>query len=1115
MKRNILALLYSALFSSLLFYSCGGEENASISNKSITKKETSKKEEVEVFDSPPTVFELLTPEQSGVKFANKVVESNEANIFEYEYMYNGSGVGVGDINNDGLEDLFFTGNMVDDRLYLNKGNLKFQNISKKAGVQKTKGWSTGVNMVDINQDGWLDIYVCRSGPFDNPVERTNLLYINNGDLTFTESAKEYGLDYTGYSSQSAFLDYDKDGDLDMYLLTHPDDFIRKMNSVKLKEMEKNGTIEIDHFFVNNNGKFEDRTKQAGILSSGYGLGVSISDINNDGWQDVYVSNDYAQGDYMWINNQDGTFTNDALNRLKHTSQNSMGCDIADVNNDGHLDLMTVDMAFEGRERSKRNMASMDPQRFYNFVKMGWNYCYMRNTLQINNGMGAYNDVAEMVGLSVTDWSWSPLIADFDNDGKQDIFVCNGYKKDVVDNDFRNELAGKKGLSLQETLDAVGGVKMKNHVYKNEGDLKFKEKNVEWGLREKVNSNGAAYADLDNDGDLDLIINNLESKAFIYKNIVSDSNKGNALTVELEDSPKNLGTRVVAKVNGKKMIREYHNIRGYLSSMGQKLHFGLGENNTVDSLIVYWPNGDIRLLKNVSADEILKLSPSAGEKVTADQVEPKVKPMLKRYNNEAKIKYVHEENDYNDFNLEILLPHRMSENGPHVSKGDINGDGLEDLFVGGAKDQAPGIYFQNAAGDFTRSAHPTFDQDKGYEDMGSVIFDANGDGLMDVYVVSGGNERPSDDAYYQDRLYINQGGGKIVKSNNIPTITSSGSRVIALDYDKDGDQDLIVGGRVKGQNYPRTPKSYLLQNDNGAFTDVTEQVIPGFQDCGMVTDFKPMDYDGDGDQDLLVVGEWMAPKMFQNEGSSFKDVSETVLPKNKEGWWFSVTTGDFDGDGDLDFAAGNIGMNNKFHPSEKKPFKVYASDFDDNGTHDIVLAKYDGDVIYPLRGKECSTDQMPFVSQKFPTYEGFAKASLEDVYTKEKLALAFSREVKEFHSGIFINNNGKFEYKELPRQAQMSCIQDMVYTDVNNDNINDLIVVGNIFGAEVETTKYDASDGLVMLGDGKGNFDPVPGYKSGLNVPFNTRDLELVETNNSDKLLLVTASNGPVSVYKIN
>ncbi|MFT4659849.1 MAG: hypothetical protein ACI8XB_000099 [Patiriisocius sp.] len=1104
----------------IMLFSCGEPTDS----KTDTSEENKSKEnqvEEEVYDADPTVFKLLTAEESGIKFANKVDESNEANILDYEYMYNGAGVGVGDINNDGLEDLFFTGNMVSDRLYLNRGNLKFQNISKKAGVQENPGWSAGVSMVDINRDGWLDIYVCRTGPFPDPAQKTNLLFINNKDLTFTESAKEYGLDYAGYTSQAAFFDYDRDGDLDAYLLTHPKDFTRKMNTKILKEMEAKGTIELDHFYRNDNGKFVDITKEAGILSSGYGLGISVSDFNGDGWQDVFVSNDYAQGDYMWINNQNGTFTNEALERLKHTAHSSMGCDVADINNDGLQDFMAVDMAFESRERSKRNMATMDIDKFHGFVKVGWNYEYMKNVLQLNNGMGQFNDVAQVAGISSTDWSWAPLFADYDNDGWQDLFVSNGYKRDVNDNDFANNFKAKKSenngkMTLEDALELIPTVVLKNYIFSNNKDLTFERRNKDWGLREKVNTNGAAYSDLDNDGDLDLILNNLESKAFVYKNMSNDSGNTNYLSLKLTGDDNMDATGALVKIisGGKQMIRENYTLHGYLSSMGQKLHFGLGDMKSIDSLIIYWPNGKVKMLQNVAANQTKELKPSDGMSINAAALEKKTKAYLTEYAAKSGLEFNHVENVYDDFATEILLPHKMSEHGPHSSVGDINGDGLEDIFIGGSAGTASSIFFQQPNGKFSRAAHPVFDQDKSKEDIGSVIFDCDMDGDMDLYVVSGGNEFPHGSDKYEDRLYINEGDGNITKSTSLPSINSSGSRVIAFDYDKDGDEDLIVGGRVKAQLYPHNPTSYVLNNDKGNFTIVTNDVIPGFENCGMVTDLKTFDYNGDGLEDLLVVGEWMSPKIYKNTNGEFEDVSANVIPEHSTGWWFSSTVGDFDGDGDMDFLGGNVGMNNKFHPSAKKPFKVYADDFDDNGTNDIVLAKYDGSMLYPVRGKECSTEQMPFVSQKFPTYEGFANATLEDVFTPQKLALAFGLSVDQFHSGIFWNDGGKFRFEDLPHEAQTSTIQDVIYKDVNGDKIDDLIIVGNMFGAEVETTKYDGSDGLILINDGKGNFSPISGRNSGLNVPYNTRDISTIITTTGEELLLITASNGPLMVYKM-
>ncbi|WP_306643692.1 VCBS repeat-containing protein [Sanyastnella coralliicola] len=1054
-------------------------------------------------------FELLSEEESGIAFSNDIQENDSINVINYDYLYNGAGVAVGDVNKDGLEDLFFTGNMVADKLYLNQGELNFTDASAEWDIP-SDGWSSGAVMVDINQDGWLDIYVCQTGPYKSASKHTNRLLINQEGKGFVDEAKEYGLDYSGHTTMAAFFDMDLDGDLDCYLLTHPDQFRNRLNGAELQRLIQAGVLESDKLYRNDNGKFVDVTQSAGIFDFAFGLGIVIEDFNADGWPDIYCSNDFDEGDLLYINQQNGTFVNEVTKRFKHTSNYGMGCDYADINNDLLPDLLTLDMAFETHERAKRNMASMDLDRFEARLRMGWHYQYMQNTLQLNMGNGIYSDIAQMNGMHKTDWSWAGLIADFDNDGMQDVFITNGYKRDTKDNDLQTNVqelqAAQQDITFGDVLDLLPSTKLSNYLFQNQGHLQFDRVNDQWGLDQRVNSNGAVYADLDNDGDLDLVVNNVDERAYVYRNQMG----GDFTGVYMRPS-RDVGSRVILRTDKGDQVRYYNPTRGYLGSVGNKVHFGVPEGATVERIEIISPQGDIWGVGMAKINEYTSL----GDDKTEYKVENSWPPApqnqyLKDITREQSIVHRHQENPFNDFEKEILLPHRTSEYGPAIASGDLNGDGYEDVYIGGCSGQPGKLYIQTPDGSFLTSRQEIFERHQGAEDVDAVAFDADNDGDLDLYVVSGDASQGAASPYLRDRLYLNEGQAQFSDgTNRIPNLTIAGGVVRAADIDNDGDQDLFIGGRNVPGAYPTAPESVVLINDNRLFRDMTADWLPEFSK-GMVSSALLEDMNNDGLVDLVVAGEWMAPTIYHGDGARFGAAKE--LAPDMNGWWFELAASDINGDGIKDIIAGNIGENNKFHPSKDKPLFCYAADFDNSGTLDIVLAKYENDNLLPVRGKECSSEQMPFISQKFETYNDFAKASLSDIYSEENLASAERLEAYEFKSMLFLGDGQSYSAQALPFGAQMAPVRSIVPTDVDGDGDTDLIIAGNYFGVEVETVRYDAGNGCVLIND-NGSFRTSWYTESGLTLAQDVRRSVLVNTAKG-KLMVSAINKGYARVHQL-
>ncbi|MCL6296390.1 VCBS repeat-containing protein [Jejuia spongiicola] len=1060
-------------------------------------------------------FELLSPDKTGIDFNNTIKESEKVNHLYYNQIYSGAGVAIGDINNDGLPDIFFCGNQVSDRLYLNKGGFQFEDITKKSRAARNSGWSWGVTMADVNNDGYLDIYVSRNGDSMDPEERKNQLYINNKDLTFTESAMQYGLADAGFSSQAVFFDMDNDGDLDMYQVNQLPDarlFKRYINIPKKREIYYS-----DKLYRNDNGRYRNVSKESGISEAlTYGLSVSATDFNNDGWVDLYVANDYDEPDVMYYNNGNGTFKNVIDKNLKHISQFSMGTDTGDINNDGLMDLITLDMASDDHYRSKTNMGSMSTEEFYKIVNSGRHYQYMANTLQINNGNGSFSDVASIAGIAKTDWSWAGLLVDLDNDGYKDIIVSNGVKKDVRNNDFLTGLSEKLNTGSQDFLSMAKlapSVPLANHAYKNTGGLKFDKVTKDWGFSTPSFSSGMAYGDLDNDGDLDVVVNNMEASAFVYENKAT----GNFFEISLKGADENkfgYGAKAIIHHNGKTQIAENTVTRGYLSSVESGLFFGLGKDVEVEKVEVIWPDGKTNVFKNVSANSELTVKYSKAEN-TSKTNDEKETLLTQVEPTSLGLAFTHKENEFNEFQEEVLLPHNISQNGPFTAVGDVNGDNLEDLFVSGAAGQRGILYLQNKEGSFEESKFQPWENDKASEDLEALFLDVDNDDDLDLYVTSGGSEYKRGNKLLKDRLYLNNGIGEFVKSNDaLPNIYESSQSIKASDIDKDGDLDLFVGTRLISGKYGFPASSFILMNNNGRFSLAPDKVASALKNIGMVTDAVFTDIDKDGDDDLMIVGEWMEITILENDSGTFVNSSEEYELNGTRGIWWSVTASDLDNDGDDDYIIGNLGKNNKFKASKEHPFKVYANDFDNNGTNDIILAKFYKDDYVPLRGRECTSQQMPYVADKFKDFHSFASSKLVDILPEDKVEEAVVYEINSFESIILINENGKLVKNSLPIQAQISPIKSALVLDFNKDGFKDIITVGNHYGVEVETTRYDAGIGNVLLGDGKNKFKKLSPLESGFYVPQDSRNISSI-TQPNKSLIIVANNNSPFSIFNLS
>ncbi|MEQ6121252.1 VCBS repeat-containing protein [Reichenbachiella sp. MALMAid0571] len=1114
----------------VLFSRCGEK----VETNTISKEDKVKEE---------ALFTILNPSDTKLNFINVINESPSINGVLYEYLYNGGGVAVGDFNNDNLPDIYFTSNLYSNKLFINKGNLVFEETTLVSKVKGKDGFPTGVALVDINSDGLLDIYVCKSGDYADLNYRRNELYVNkgnnkNGIPVFEEEASLYGLDLPDYSTQAAFFDYDKDGDLDMFLINHgiePADV--EPNIEKL--LNKKSEYSSDKLFRNDKGKYTDVSAQSGILNNsiGFGLGIAIGDLNNDQWPDILVGQDYSEKDHLYINQKDGTYKEVIRVATNHISNFSMGNDIGDINNDGWLDFISLDMVSNNNYDLKTSMSGMNPKRFYDLVGKGLHHQYMFNALQVNNGdileegIPAFSDVAKLAGISNTNWSWAPLLFDMDNDGWQDFFVSNGVLRSFRNNDFviykRKRVAqlyedlekysNKDSLIkkyYEDILAVMPEKKEVNLLYLNNKDFSFSEKNADWKLTEASCTNGAVYADLDNDGDLDIIGNNINSAAYIYKNNTRELGlSSNYLKVKLEGSPMNkdgIGARVILESKGIKQTRELYLSRGFQSSVDRILHFGISDATSVDNMTILWPDGKTQSLSNIASNQQITVSHSDASNVVAKSIE--TKKIFNDVTPELGQGFVHKENEFNDFERESLLPHKMSQNGPALSIGDVNNDGLDDFYIGGAKGQSGELFIQQKNGKFYSELKSLWLKDKRHEDVASVFFDADGDGDVDLYVVSGGYEEKEGSDYYQDRLYENMGDGTFSKASDaLPDNRISGSCVRSADYDNDGDLDLFVGGKLIPGKYPLSPGSYLLKNESQGgivkFTDATNDLAPFMSEFGMVSNAEWVDLDNDEKMDLVVVGEWTAIKIIKNLGDKFADVTIESGLENQTGWWYSIASADFDNDGDQDFIVGNLGTNYKYQATTDEPFEVYANDFDKSGSLDIVLGYHENGKVYPLRGRECSSNQMPFIKKKFPSYNDYGLADISTVYGEEDLKKSLHYAATTFATS-YVENLGNFKFKvtKLDGITQFSSVNSILIDDFNNDGNLDALLSGNLYQAEVETPRNDAGYGVLLEGNGKGEFTSKFPYESGLFVKGDVKNAGILKTPSESGKKIVFAKN---------
>ncbi|WP_010181635.1 VCBS repeat-containing protein [Aquimarina agarilytica] len=1059
------------------------------------------------------LFSTLTSKQTNVDFKNQLVENINFNYYQYMYSYIGAGVAAGDFNNDGFEDLFFVSNTNESKLYKNKGDLVFEEVSLKASITSKKGFNTGVTTVDINNDGLLDIYIVRGGLDSSEGKFENLLYINQGDFKFKEEAKKYGLNDSNRGIQATFFDFDNDNDLDVFIANTPDLDAKTKEVIDINKKQKDPASQKllgnDKLYENiGNGKFKDVSIKAGLhYDIGFGLNPQVGDLNGDGFLDIYVCNDFKVPDFAYINNGNGTFTDKRDEFFKHISHNSMGSDIVDINNDGNFDVLTLDMNPEDYLRSKTTMSMTSIPKFEQMVANNYHYQYMHNMVQVNNGNDSFSEVSNLSGMANTDWSWAVLAADLDLDGFEDVYVTNGVFRDVIDQDTTREILKilRKNRRKPTKEDFLKFAKMlpqqklKNYFFKNNGDLSFTDTTDEWSTIEPTFSNGAIYVDLDNDGDLEVVTNNINEPASILKNNAVELTKGDFLKLNFVGPQKNrngIGVKATVVTNsGKQLTRQLINTRGFLSSVSSVLHFGIPKGDSIAEVTIEWLDGKSQVLANVEVNKTLSIAYKNSTKGKSDK--DISKPIFK----EQSFKYTHKDPYFNDYKLQLLLPYKYSQLGPAKAVGDVNGDGIDDVFLGGGFKQEATLLLGTKNGTYIKKSQQDFAADARYEDISATFFDADNDGDLDLYAGSGSYEFSPRSRGLLDRYYENDGKGIFTKKNaTIPELNIVTTVVATADYDGDGDQDVFVGSGVIPAKYPNSGSSYLLKNENGKFSIANREV--GINNLGMLKDAVFKDIDKDGKLDLIVTGEWTGIQVLLNKNGKFVKAEQYKKLAETKGWWNKILVEDVDNDGDLDIIAGNLGLNTKFHANTKKPFHVYAKDFDANGIEDIVLAKdYKGKQV-PVRGRTCTSQQMPHIAKKIPTFEEFANLGVDGILGKD-IDSALHYEVNEFRSGIFYNEGEDFKFKPFSNEVQTSLVNSILYKDFDSDGKKDLLLAGNNHHFEVETTRSDAGIGSFLKGDGKGDFTWISNNKTGF---FANKDVRHIVDLPKQKQVLVINNN---------